>query len=450
MSGNEAYFTGRNGGGTPFSPGDVINYLDFANYPVTIYIFDATNPNCSDEQDFDLTITCDTTWFADIDGDGFGDSSVSIQDCVAPVGYVADNTDCDDADNTVYPGAPELCDGLDNNCDGTVDEGVTIIYYADNDGDGFGDAANPFQACTAPVGYVLDDTDCDDSNNTVYPGAPELCDGLDNNCDGIIPEPMITAINIPVAVGNLELPPITGTNLSGNEAYFTGPLGTGDIYFPGDIIDITDFNSYPVTFYAYDIAASTCESEVSFTIEIVDFLSCTSLNAPINGAIDVLVDSNLSWDLVNDAAGYTILAGTTAGSSDIVNEDIFGLTTYNFANDLPYGTEIYVTIIPFNNVQTALSCFEESFVTEGKQVPPAFFTPNGDSTNDRWIVPNRLNTISNIEIYDRFGKLIKVVTDIASGWDGTYNNALLPPNDYWYVINYNTGEVLRGHFTLKR
>ncbi|MBD0837059.1 putative metal-binding motif-containing protein, partial [Aestuariibaculum suncheonense] len=73
-------------------------------------------------------------------------------------------------------------------CDGEIDEGVKNTYYADNDGDGYGDAGSSMPACSAPEGYVSDNTDCDDTNITVYPGAEELCDGLDNDCDGEIDE----------------------------------------------------------------------------------------------------------------------------------------------------------------------------------------------------------------------------------------------------------------------
>ncbi|WP_170309806.1 BspA family leucine-rich repeat surface protein, partial [Seonamhaeicola maritimus] len=167
LSGTETYYTGMGGTGDVYHAGDVINYADFPSYPVTIYIYDSVSPGCNDEQDFLLTITCSTIWYADTDGDGFGDATNSIQSCTAPVGYIADNTDCDDTNNTVYPGAPELCDGLDNNCDGVIppDE-------IDDDGDGYSECQG----------------DCDDTNATVYPTAPELCDGLDNNCDGTIDE----------------------------------------------------------------------------------------------------------------------------------------------------------------------------------------------------------------------------------------------------------------------
>ena len=83
-------------------------------------------------------------------------------------------------------GSDETCNGVDDNCNGTVDEGVTITFYRDSDGDNYGDAAGgTVQACSLPAGYADNDTDCDDGDVTVHPGMTELCDGKDNNCNGV-------------------------------------------------------------------------------------------------------------------------------------------------------------------------------------------------------------------------------------------------------------------------
>jgi len=91
--------------------------------------------------------------------------------------------DCDDGDATVYPGAEEVCDGADNDCDGVVDapglEGGSL-WYPDADGDGYGDEnADPIESCLPPDGYVDNNIDCDDDDPDAYPGA----DGFDDDCD---------------------------------------------------------------------------------------------------------------------------------------------------------------------------------------------------------------------------------------------------------------------------
>jgi hypothetical protein len=125
------------------------------------------------------------TWYADLDGDGAFGSDGSVVSCEAPADYGAAPTDCDDTDPTVFPGATETCNGLDDDCDGTVDPQVP--WVPDRDGDGYGDAsAVPvFAGCLAPpVDHVEDATDCDDTRAAVHPDAPEICSGLDDDCDG--------------------------------------------------------------------------------------------------------------------------------------------------------------------------------------------------------------------------------------------------------------------------
>jgi hypothetical protein len=138
--------------------------------------------------DSDVDEGVQTTFYRDADGDGYGDSSDSQDACSAPSGYVTNSTDCDDSDSAVNPGATEACDGIDNDCDSDVDEGVQTTFYRDADGDGYGDSSDSQDACSAPSGYVTDNTDCDDSDSAVNPGATEACDGIDNDCDSDVDE----------------------------------------------------------------------------------------------------------------------------------------------------------------------------------------------------------------------------------------------------------------------
>jgi hypothetical protein len=123
-------------------------------------------------------------WFADEDGDGYGAPAAAVYACAAPEGYVANDLDCDDRSVAINPGAAEVCDGTDNDCDGVVDEGLGGIWFADEDGDGYGAPGTAVYACAAPEGYVANDLDCDDRSVAINPGAAEVCDGTDNDCDG--------------------------------------------------------------------------------------------------------------------------------------------------------------------------------------------------------------------------------------------------------------------------
>ena len=94
------------------------------------------------------------TIIQDMDGDGFNAEE-----------------DCNDNDATINPSLEEICDGIDNNCDGNIDEGVLTIYYADSDNDGFGSSQISIEACESTDGFVSNGSDCDDTEPTAFPAA---------------------------------------------------------------------------------------------------------------------------------------------------------------------------------------------------------------------------------------------------------------------------------------
>lgn len=113
---------------------------------------------------------------------GCGDPSSRDQD---GDGYSSDR-DCDESNANIFPGAQERCNGVDDDCDGLLDEEPVDgnVYYSDEDGDGFYGA--PIVACELPSGHGLASNDCNDANAAINPGAEELCDGVDNDCSGSI------------------------------------------------------------------------------------------------------------------------------------------------------------------------------------------------------------------------------------------------------------------------
>ena len=128
-----------------------------------------------------------TLFYQDLDDDKFGNPNVSKLDCAQPPGYVKDNTDCDDTKATTNPKADELCNKIDDNCDGITDNTTAVLWYADMDQDGHGDPKKlPIQgSCKAAQDWLASvGDDCDDNNANIHPGAAETCNGIDDNCDG--------------------------------------------------------------------------------------------------------------------------------------------------------------------------------------------------------------------------------------------------------------------------
>lgn len=141
-----------------------------------------TDDNCDGRVDEDLNVP---VFYRDADGDGYGSAS-AVSACTRPMGYVSINGDCNDSNSAVHPAAGETCNAVDDDCDGSIDDGLaTSTYYQDSDHDGYGDSAHRMNSCRTVSGYVSAGGDCNDSNASIHPGAAESCNMTDDDCDGI-------------------------------------------------------------------------------------------------------------------------------------------------------------------------------------------------------------------------------------------------------------------------
>ncbi len=157
-------------------------------------VFPGADELCNDidddcDEDVDEDAVDMGVFQADADGDGYVDSSDEVSACAAPSGYVevSIGEDCDDADADVNPGAEEVCNGVDDDCDEEIDEDVLSTFWEDADGDGHAGELTSVEACEAPEDHYAEaGTDCDDADPDVNPDADEICgNGVDDNCDGL-------------------------------------------------------------------------------------------------------------------------------------------------------------------------------------------------------------------------------------------------------------------------
>ena len=168
--------------------GDAADPSQACSAPVG-YVSD--NTDCDDTA-ASCTTDCASLKYADADSDAFGNLAVSHRGCDAPGGYVSGSADCDDVNAQIHPGATETCNGIDDNCDGLIDEGgacPSIVYYCDQDGDTYRSSditgtCNSYN-CVPSGCITTPGDDCEDINAAIHPGATEVCDGIDNDCSAL-------------------------------------------------------------------------------------------------------------------------------------------------------------------------------------------------------------------------------------------------------------------------
>ena len=253
------------------------------------------------------------TWYADADGDGFGAALTTRAACDAPQGFVADGSDCDDDDGSVYPGAAEVCGGRDEDCDGLVDDldpslgGTLPLWVPDGDDDGFPAASTgtaTVGACLAPAGYVPapagdDPVDCDDADSSAFPGGTELCDGADNDCDG-----RVDADVVPESAGSARF------LIDSDDDGWPAHPSDGAAHFCADAI-VAGRVAEPLWHDA--LAAASLDEEAGLDCRDGDATVHPTADDPFYDGIDSNCDGASDWDADGDGVNTTFAPDEEAG-----------------------------------------------------------------------------------------------------------------------------------------
>ena len=260
---------------------------------------DGIDNNCDGSIDEDGALGS-TGWYQDVDMDGFGDPSLFLISCSQPTGYVANSADCDDSDGAISPTATEVCDGIDNDCDGAMDDDdgslvTSNIWYLDHDSDGYGDALFGLSGCTQPSSYVVDSTDCNDLNASIFPTAMEVCDGLDNDCAGGIDD---ADANVVYVGSDLYYTDADGDGFGDTDlsVYTCSPDSTL-IDIDGDCED-GDGAIFPTADEECDTIDNNCDGIIDGSDSVDQTTWYVDLDADGHG------DSQVSLDLCYQPSGY--------------------------------------------------------------------------------------------------------------------------------------------------
>lgn len=206
-SGTNVTFTATptNGGSTPAyqwklngtnvgSDATTYTIASLANGDVVTVVMTANNvcqtASTANGNSISTSVLANNNYYADADGDTYGPTSSLVVTCIMPAGYTTESGDCDDTNSEAYPFNLEICNGIDDDCSGAADNGLTsYTFYADQDGDGYGSNSATIVSCDFVAGYLMTNGDCNDALSTVNPQASELCStSYDDDCDGLINE----------------------------------------------------------------------------------------------------------------------------------------------------------------------------------------------------------------------------------------------------------------------
>ncbi len=214
------------------------------------------------------------------------------------------------------------------------------------------------------------------------------CPVLSNPVNGSNNVPVNTTISWPSVEGVPGYIISLGTTPGGTEIINQQSVGSATTYTPPLGLPDNSQIFVTITLFFFDLPNITCTTESFRTEDVITAPSCTSLRSPINDSVNINVASNLSWGYAQSATGYRLTIGTAAGLGNILpTTDIGNVLSYSPPVDFPFNTQIYVSLIPYNDNGDALSCTEESFTTGLLAVLPTCATLTGLYTDGAINVP---------------------------------------------------------------
>jgi len=206
----------------------------------------AANDNLKPEDDSagetmaGVSVGCDGAWYyKDFDKDGAGAEKEKIFSCTPIADRILTGGDCEDLDPLVGPAMPELCNSIDDDCDGKADDGFNpVLLVTDADGDGFGSTSGKSMiGCPPLAGFAPSFDDCNDTDPSVHPGAVEAANGRDDNCNGKVDD-ITTTMPTPSTGGGASMPPTlaaapaeSGCGFAPSARGSAAPLSAGALLF---------------------------------------------------------------------------------------------------------------------------------------------------------------------------------------------------------------------------